>query len=310
MNSILRRCAEEPVGLTYLAIGSCPHPTPEFPLTSKTDQLFPLCFHERVTTDKEPMRLIHFDPGFQRSEEVLRGYWSELKMTKIDWEEGDHWISDTLDVLLVSDFLSQTDHLWFLESLVETILETKGKLVIQDYTGASLQDLRTKLFTSCPQKELFKRRILLDMSYGTDCGCSTDMTVVQPFYDLSSNFLPLHWMNPDDLKSWCGRTPKLDAMLLKRTRAQYLEALNHIHVDYRRKKQGLTVLYGSPLYSNDSSCEEVLSVLRITLVPLADLLQALRKGAPLVSKLTTLFETALTEDPYKWYEKVACLVKP
>jgi hypothetical protein len=308
MNSILRCCAEEPVGLTYLAIGSCPYPTSEYPLTPKTDQLFPLCFRQRSLNDKEPMRLIHVDPGFSRSEEVLMTYWKDL--TRIEWEEGFHWISDTLDVFHLPDSLSQTDHLWFLESLVETILETNGTLVIQDYTGASLDDLRSRLFASCDQKDLFKRRVLLDMTYETDWGCSTDMTVAQPFYDGSGNFLPLHWMTPTQLKQWCGRTPPLDSVLLKRTRTQYLEALNHIHVDYRRKKQGLPLVYGSPLYTPDSTCDEILSGLRSTLLPLADLLQTLRKGPSLVPTLTQLFETARTEDMYKWYEKVAWLVKP
>lgn len=310
MNSILRRCTEEPVGLTYLAIGSCPYPTPEYPLTPKNDQLFPLCFHERVGTDKQPMRLLHFDPGFERSQEVLTRYWSDLKLTRIDCEGGDHWISDTLDVLLVSDRISQPEHLWFFESLVEILLATKGKLVIQDYTGASLTDLAQKLYASSTQKELFKRRVLLDMSYGTDWGCSTDLSTVNPFYDFAGNFLPIQWMSPSELKPWCGTTPKLDTILFKRTQNQYLESLNRIHVDYRRKRQGLPLLYGSPDYTNESSGKEILTVLERTLLPLADLLQTLRKVSPeLVMKFRDLFERAETEDMYKWYDAVSGLVK-
>lgn len=307
MNSILRRCTEEPVGLTYLAIGSCPYVTPEYPLVPKNDQLFPVCFHERVSKDKQPMRLIHFDPAFDLHQDILTRYCSDLNLTQIEADEGDHWTSETLDVLLVSDRISQADHLWFFESLVEIILGTKGKLIVQDYTGASMTELAQKLYTSCPEKELFKRRVLLDMSYGTDCGCSTDLTTVSPFYDFAGNFLPIHWMTPSELKSWCGTTSKLDTVLLKRTRGDYLKALNQIHVDYRRKRQGLPNLYGSPSYTNESSGTEILRVLKETLLPLADLLQTLRKGDSLVVPLLQLFETAETDDMYKWYEKVASL---
>lgn len=309
MESILKTLSDEPVELVYLGIGSCPHVAEGQALEPKYDQLIPACFHESIVKDKKQTKIVHFDPAFERYKPFLDSYFANWNLIPMDIEGGWSWISETLEVLVFAQRLEHGDHFWFFEALCDTILNTKGKLVIQEYTGYELAALNQKLYQGCEQKEKFKRRILLDMTFGTDSGCCTDMTKAQPFYDYDGNFLNFHFVTDADAKRWIGISLKVDEVLRRKYRAKYLQTLNHIHVDYRRKLKGDTLLYGSPDYTNESSPDEILACLKRQLQPSFDILVSLR--AIEASKQTTfqeLFQTYKTIDPYKWYDAVSKLL--
>lgn len=309
METVLKHLSDEPVELVYLGIGSCPHVAQGQTLEAKYDQLIPVCFHEPIVRDKKQTRIIHFDPAFDQYKDFLGSYFSNWNLIPMDIEGGWSWISETLEVLVFPQRIDHDEHYWFFESLCQTILDTKGKLVIQEYTGYELTSLNQKLYEGCNQQEKFKRRILLDMTFGTDSGCCTDMTKAQPFYDYNGNFLNFHFATDADAKRWIGISLKVDELLLRKYRAKYLQTLNHIHVDYRRKRNGDTLLYGSPDYTNDATPDEIMAVLKKQLKPSFDILVALR--AIDASKQTTfqeLFEIYKTHDPYKWYDVVAKLL--
>ena len=311
MESILRCVSLEPVPLTYVGIGSSPHLGPEQELDAKYDQLIPSCFHEFLVKDKLYMRIIHFDPDFERCLEFLNKYFEKWNLTPIDFSEGYSWIGEHLEVIVIPQMVSHTDHYWFFQGLCEGILQTKGKLVIQQYTGDELLPLNTKLYEESPNKELFKKRALLDMTYGTDCGCCTDMTKSQPFYDYDLNFLNLHFMTDEDAKRWIGISLKLDDILKKKYLTRFLQSLNNIHVDYRRKLRGDPIMFGSPKYTDTSTADEIMNVLQNELsVSFEILVKTNYLEREMLPVLQDLFHQYKSYDPYKWYEAVKALLPP
>lgn len=309
METILHTISEDPMSMTYLGIGSAPHIPQGAKLEAKDDQLIPSCFHEMLHHETKTIRILHFDPWFDQQKEFLLKYFDEWSLVPVDCANGFHWIGENLDVYVFPMRLEHEDHFWFFESLVERILDTGGKLLVQEYTGYESNPLNTKLYQACPEKEKYKCRILFDMTYGTDSGCCTDMRKAQPFYDYSGNFINLHFMTETDAKRWIGISQKLDAILRTKYTAKFLQTLNTYHVDYRRRLKGNTCLYGSPDYTNESSPEDIMKVLEVRLKPCLEILLALRAIEQATqSAFTTLFQTYKEQDPYKWYDSVAKLL--
>ena len=305
MESILRAVLLEPMEITYLGIGSSPHLSAENKLHPKYDQLIPTCLHEFLLKDKKHMRIIHFDPHFKLCFEFLNTYFQAWNLVPMEISGGYSWVGATLEVIVLPETIDHRDHFWFFEQLCNSILQTKGKLLIQEYTGYELGSLNQKLYEASSNKELFKRRILLDMTYGTDTGCCTDMTKAQPFYDFDLNFLNLHFMTDEDAKRWVHISLKLDEILRKKYEYKYLSSLNNIHVDYRRKLKGESLMYGSDFYSDESTPDEIMSVLQKQLRTALEILMDLRYvGKEEMERFDTFCKNYTNYDPYKWYELV------
>lgn len=305
MESILKSVSLEQADMTYLGIGSCPHISDNQTLEAKYDQIIPQCFHEMILRDKKHFRIIHFDPAFDRYKTFLDSYFEKYNLVPMDIHGGYSWIGETMEVIVIPSCIDHKEQYWFFETLCETILNTKGKLVIQEYTGNEMKELEMKLFQSSTLQEKFKRRILIDMTYGTDSGCCTDMTKAQPFYDYNGDFINLTFLSQADAKRYAGISAKLDDILRKKYMTKFLLALNYMHVDYRRKLKGETCLYGSPQYTNESSPDEIMKILQVKLREEFEVLQATN----LVSNqqkntLEELFRDYKAYDPYKWYDCV------
>lgn len=311
MDSILRSVSLEPMELTYVGIGSSPHLGPDQVLEPKYDQLIPCCFHEFLLRDKKHMRILHFDPDFSNCVEFLHVYFEKWGLIPMDCSYGMSWIGANLEVIIVPERIDHDGHFEFFHSLCETVLQRKGKLIIQEYTGYELKTLNQKLYDAAQNKELFKRRILLDMTYGTDIGCSTDMTKAQPFYDFDLNFLNLHFMTDEDAKRWANVSLKVDEILKKKYKTRFLVALNNIHVDYRRKLRGDPIMYQNIQYTNESSPDEIMNVLQEELRKCFTILLAVFVvGREELAILEYLFANYKSEDPYKWYSNVNKLMGP
>lgn len=309
MDFLLAKSFDDPVDLTYVGIGSCPYGGQPSP---KEDQLVPSCFDQRLGLEKRKMRCIHFDPAFPSQKEELVSYFQTVSAVKELYSPcGEHWTSETLDVYLLPLYIEYDEHQRFFQRLVQIILETKGKLLVQDYTGRSLRPLDICLFQSVQDQELYKRRVLLDMSFGTDQGCSTDMTLLQPFYDESGNLLNFWWISAEETLRWCGVSSKLDTLLRRLCKERFLETLSRIHVDYRRALRGDPPFSPSVFYNKDSSPEHILSVLESEIQDPVRILQRLRVlTQDQVQTLEKLFQEASQQSPYTWYDSVRKMVEP
>lgn len=309
MESILRTVSLEPMEITYLGIGSCPHLSTDQTFEPKYDQLIPVCFHEFLVKDKKHMRIIHFDPHFSHYIEFLNQYFEKWNLIPMEFTDGYSWVGNHFEVIIVPQNIYHEEHKWFFEQLCESILKTKGKLVIQEYTGYELTDLNHKLYEVSSNKELFKRRILLDMTYGTDTGCCTDMTKAQPFYDFDLNFLNLHFMTDEDAKRWLHISLKLDEILRKKYEYRYLSSLNNMHVDYRRKLKGEAPFHASDFYNAESTPDDIMSALQKELRKALDILIAVRYvDKDVMDIFDNLCKTYKKYDPYKWYDLIKKLL--
>lgn len=306
-NAILKEF-EEPVDLTYMGIGSCPHSIQNNQLDSKHDQLVPLCFHEDILKREKSIRILHFDPAFANIDPFLYTYFNRWNCIPVEFEGGMKWIGDTMEVIVIPSELYHVKDFDFFHELCETILNTKGKLVIQEYTGYQLQDLNQKLFVKTSQPEKFKLRILLDMTFGTNEGCCTDMLNVQPYYDYNGNFLNLHFLDTS-VERWIGTSPKLDELLRIKYRGKYFQALNDMHVDYRRRLRGENLLYRSSIFTDKSSPDDIMKELHRVLLSYTQVLLPLRI---MTKEKKELFDSLFTNykeyDPYKWYNEIVKLV--
>jgi hypothetical protein len=310
MEAILKAATVEPVSFTYLGIGSAPYIGPEKELDGKVDQILPLCFREFLHA-KRQMRIIHFDPCFANCGEFLQQYFEKLGLLPMDCAFGYHWIGEAVEVFILPERIQHEEQYWFFESLTKAILETGGRLVIQEYTGYSQKELSQKLYNASPNKEHFKRRILLDMTYGTDSGCMTDMTKARPFYDSSFNFINLHHLTDTEAVHWIGHSPELNSLLQKIYSTKILSALNNIHVDYRRKLRGESCMFGSSDYSDESSADDIMKVLQNELHKCFNVLSKINcMEKERMSAIQTLFENYKTHDPYKWYDAVRKMLLP
>jgi hypothetical protein len=309
MERILHSISEEPFDFTYLGIGSAPHITSSESLDPKYDQLVPSCFSDKIKDSQKTFRLLHFDPWFDHCEGFLDSYFGNLGLIRIDFEGGYRWINNHIDVIVIPSSISHQDHLWFFQRLVNSILNTKGTLLIQEYTGYELSDLRKNLYATTALREKFKRRILVDMTYGTDIGCCTDMTIAQPFYDYDGNFLNVALFSEEETKRWIGVSLKLDTILCKIYTFRFLSDLNSIHVDYRRRLKGDTTMYGSSEYTDITSADTIMQVLQRRLLKSFDILLTTNiVGKREQETLHSLFQTYKNDDPYKWYDKVYKLI--
>lgn len=309
MESILRTVSLEPMELTYLGIGSSPHLGPGQVLEPKYDQLIPQCFHEFLIKDKKHTRILHFDPDFAHCVEFLHEYFEKWGLIPMECSFGMSWIGETMEVIVVPERIDHEEHFGFFHTLCESIVQRKGKLVIQEYTGYDLKPLNQKLYDAATNKEFFKRRVLLDMTYETDTGCCTDMTKAQPFYDFDLNFLNLHFMTDEDAKRWIHISLKLDDILKRKYVAKYLQVLNNIHVDYRRRLKGETSMFGHPLYTNESTPDEIMRVLQDSLrVPFEILMDLQFLDKQVQTTFQSLCLTYKGADPYKWYDAMRKLI--
>jgi hypothetical protein len=309
MNSILSVLMDEPRSLTYVGIGSCPHLAPKDTLEPRSDQLIPLWIREEMKTT--PVRILHIDPAFPSCLEQLETYLKPFDLIPLDLDGGYRWVNHYMDFIVVPQYVSHTKHFRFFEQLSEEILEMGGSLVLQEYTGQSTEPLRARMFKETAFPELFKRRVLVDMTFGSDEGCSTDMTKLRLFRDARGFFINLPYCSQQDLLGLVGLSRDLDSILRKRTLRQFLETLNNHHVDYRRRLKDLPCMFGSPQYTNETPSDLVMAVLQGNLKPFVELLSRLHVIDQVGRyRMNELFEDYKSYDPYKWYSEVVDLVRP
>jgi hypothetical protein len=312
-----------PVDFTYMGIGSAPHASTLEDYTSKWQQILPPFLQEDYTTHPEKtFRVIHFDPAFKGKQQFLQGYFESLGWGLVSnlREEMSPSIfcirNHRMEILLVADFFyhssynKESDHTWFLEVLLETILRShRQKFILQEYTGHEIDSLYQVLSKSV-SKEKMKRQVLFDISYGTGTGCSTDLDVYKPFYDHEGNFINLLLMNSDELVRIIGQSEAIDKILRRKLYGRFMSDLNKYHVDYRRSLVGDPPLSQTYEYNHTTPSTEIMKILQRHLrdqwAPLEKLgiLDVASKR-----EMERLFLTYQTYNPYTWYTAVSKCLK-
>jgi hypothetical protein len=304
---LLQRCHQDPKRFTYLGIGSCPHVHSLEELTPRMDQLLPVPLTSELQGPS--VRVLHIDPAFDLRSDLLTAYFaSKLPDAVVSEEDGIRcWRTDTIEICIASGRLNHHEDYWFFEQLCNGVLETGGELIVQEYTGEPLSRLANSLFTTSSNPIAFKRKILFDITYGTDIGCMTDLEKFPPLrFPSSRHFFNVSLYTEAEIQQLLpSMTSAMCAIVRQTYTTRSKQLVNTYHVDYRRRLRGETVFCTSTDYSHTSPPHEIMTALEQKLFLVLHVLRAL--GAATNTQLETirqLFSTYPLHDPYKWYDCV------
>ena len=285
--------------MMYVGIGSCPHALFLEELTDEWDQILPVFIRNTKAT------ILHYDPMFERHLEFMKLYFEAKGFTHM----GEyHWTSSIHDVTLISkNFDHPTDdHL--LEELAERAIRSNTKLVVQEFTGHDLINTVTSVYKNTKDQTSFKRNILFDITYGTNCNCMTNMTKYKPLYDDNGDFLNPLLASDDEILSYIGLSSEINDFITIRFTRKYLDLVNQ-QVDYRRRLQGSTVLFACEAYNDESSPECIMAYLQDRIQPILTIFDQL--GLLTSQKwgmIHNLFESYKDYNVYKWNDAMRNIV--
>lgn len=319
--TLLNLISQTSKSFLYFGVGSCPHMRSVEELTPRWDQLLP-CFVKDIAQNKnEKIQILHIDPQFANSLEFLKAYFALHLPDAVFYNMENLYIWETprMQVICAAGRFdhpsssTQENHEWFLEALTDEALSNGFRMVYQEYTGFETKRLFQQLYEMCDEslKRRFRSLVLFDVSYGTDNGCSTDLTKYKPIYERNGMFLNIQLLSKEELLDKIDVHPSIREILCRNLLGEYRRILNEIHVDYRRKMNGDSLfhphMYG---YTDSSSPPEIMSILERELFKCVPLLQ--RVGLlsyDATQKLRDCFMEYQRIDRYKWYDMVFNLVK-
>ena len=280
MNHILR---QEPRDFTYIGIGSCP----QRELNDETDQILPVFLQELKSTS---IRAIHFDPMFKMDE--MDAY---FKTKNIPRKSETTWSNGSIEIILSKEPIYHPEHDWFLKEMVDKVLEAGGRLVVQEFTGRELSDTCKLIYTSILSKNIFRKKILFDITYGEACHCVTNMTKYKPLYDAEGNFYNFTLYSLKEMIGYIGISKQIDAIIYSYFYKEYKTILNDMHVNYRRNLMKMDNATGE-------DPDEIMVSLQHKLKSFFPILRALVNLKEV--ELCALFDNYRVYDIYKWYNLV------
>ena len=321
LDELVKFCSREPRDMTYFAIGSTPHMTvDQIAKNRKWDQLIPEFMIDIINRTDKTIRIIHFDPAFSRKDDFLNEYFKKYQKTtfgltfSLDVSDGlNVWKTDDhrIEVFIIAKPFNHLERRYndeevhddFLHELNEMTLTSGNQLIVQEYTGHELGQLTKSLYHKSSNRDLFKKKILYDVSYGNDCHCGTDLERYKPIYNDYGDFYNLTLFNSDEMKEHIGKNPEMDKILKVNFIKEFNKVLN-IHVDYRRRLQNLGEnLVRHHRYNNSSTADEIMTILQDELAKCVSVLDRLQMITPNKKNfMDCLFKNYKVIDMYKWYE--------
>ena len=286
--------------MTYVGIGSCPHATTLQELTDEWDQILPMFIRGLDA------KIFHYDPEFERRQEFMKTYFEDKGFTMVD---PFHWITGTVEVTLYPKRFEHPDDDHLLEEMAEEAIKTNIKLVVQEFTGGSLTELLKATYKKTSSTSSFKRNVLFDITYGTDCHCMTNMVKYKPLYDEKGDFINFLLYKEADIKSSIGLSPELNDLIKDYFVKQYLSIVNQ-QVDYRRRLTGDTVLFACDGYGDTSTPDEIMAYLKSKMLPLLDIFDSLGlMTSQKWGQVWNLFEMYKSYNVYDWNTMMVKMVR-
>ena len=309
----LARAAAEPRQFTYIGVGTNPHAETVEKLNDAWDQLMPVFVREQL---HKTVRVMHFDPAFTYMadrldfvKEYFATKYPKLVYSGITEEKPYHeWSSPRLQVLLAGESLNYKSaysphdphNEAFLTTLTTMVVDSGGHIVLQDFSGRDPQGAFKSAYDSSTKPNLFKRRVLFDITYG-NASCSTDLTVYKPIYDRRGDFITFTLFNADEIRENIGLNSKLDELIKRHFIAKFKEALNHHHVNYRRRINGDDCLMKSDFYDYRADPHLIMDVLQHELTAFIAIFKELRLvDAAKEARFQDLMENYASINMYDW----------
>lgn len=301
--------AQEGADFTYLGIGTNPHAMTIDTLTDEWDQLIPVFLRDQLRAGKK-VHIFHIDPQFKNNLGFLKEYFA-TKYPRLVYQGEYRWTSPMLDVHLSDSYLyhkndrdTDNDDIFLIE-LSEICLDTGSLLVVQEFTGNVLISTFKQCFARITRPELFKKRVLFDITYG-NASCMTDLTKYKPIYDENGDFINFTLYTYDEMKELISlKRGNIDSLLRPYFKKTFIESLESHHVNYRRRMNGDLCLTKNKVYSETASCSEIMAVLQGELYTSFDLLRRLGVvDAEKDLKFNMLMDSYLQINMYDWNTQV------
>jgi hypothetical protein len=308
----------------YVAIGSAPHLTFD-KLDDRWDQMIPKFLVDIINTTDLTIRIILIDPEFSKKnmveyfnsnrwtldiplefENVPQKYifldTDEILNNLQIWRTTDHRI----EVLIVSDSFyhinrwnERTDD-WFLKSISELTISCRNKLVVQEYTGHELDDLRRELYSTSSNKDLFKKHVLVDMTYGEDCHCGTDLTKYAPYYDKNFDFINISMLNEHEYIDLYGMNEKIDTLIKNYFLKKFRKIINDNHSNYRLAVKG-SPIHPTLNYPTNATADQIMGFIKYELEKVIKILANFHIITPdKIKKIQHLLTHYEEIDMYAW----------
>ena len=325
LSTILEYTSTNAKDITYIGIGTCPHndDIDKLPEKERTlwDQVIPVFMTDIINETRKSIRMIHFDPQYSIKIPIMMEYFSK-RGYKYDNTIGFHgWVTDDnrIEILIFEiNFehhrgvvAEQFRHLphnniptddWFLDMITEQTILQGGQLILQEFTGWETNDLFKKIFDKTPNKELFKKKILFDVSYG-NASCMLDLNKYKPFYDKNGDFLNFILYTREEILQIIGIHSGMDELIKIYFLKEYRDILNNHQVNYRRKLKGDTLLFPNKYYNESTTPDEIMIVLQKLLSDRYDIFRKMKLiSAEKEQEIVHLFQNYHTIDPYRWHE--------
>lgn len=334
-DKLLTYTNEDPVDFTYVGIGSAPRFEDPALMTPEYDQILPSFILDILfvgSAHRQTVRCYHFDPRFDL--DVVKKYieHKDMGFNYDSFEEDNNiYIFRTQQVeiifikesfqhkpvqytngpVLTDEDLKKNDD-GLLEAFCELTLLHKGHLVVQEYTGHSIHDLFKEIYAKTYDRNEFKNRILFDITYNTDWGCTVDMVKYKPIYKKDGHFFNFTVASEIELQKLIGTSLKIDEFIRLYYVREYKKNLNDFCVDYRRR-----LIYNEPplmLKPEDGvdASMDADAIIGLLIKKLRVYLKTLKA----VRGIDTFKETYANDllvnyrahDPYFWYSEMNKLV--
>jgi hypothetical protein len=275
-----------PRDLTYFGIGTFPRVQSLDKFIPELDQLIPVFLKDQIERSTDTIRILLIDPQFDRCMDFLHHYFSSTTYD-FDYDDSEgfnRWISGNhrIEIIVINMHMRNTNgfghhgqppeivnvHDTFLRDFTNLTLQNNSKLIVQDYTGADTRDIFKNIYNMTNNKELFKKKILFDITYGEN-HCHIDLTKEKPIYDPHGDFINIILLNIDELRPLFDYHPKIKAFVKAYYITEYRKIVTVIPVDIRRKvliESGETIAFCEGAtkyhYTLDSPYETLIEILR------------------------------------------------
>jgi len=329
-NKILKHYHLNARDYNYVAIGSAPH-LELSKLDDRWDQMIPKFLVNVINSTDLTIRIILIDPEFKRKnmsqyfdsnrwnldiplefEQVPQNFifHEDINFENLQvWRTTDHRI----EVFVLSDIFNHTNRWndktddWFFEAITDSTIGHRNKLIVQEYTGYELDDLRRHLFSISTNKELFKKHVLIDMTYSNDCHCGTDLTKFEPFYDASFDFINLNLLNDEDYIKLFGMNPKLDEIVKNYFVKKFKKIINDNHSNYRLAVKG-EPFRNSSYYPSTATPSQIMGFIQSELAKIILILEQLHLITPdKIKEIQSVIANYATIDMYVWSSKMTSM---
>jgi len=295
---LLNFLKEHPSSFTYIGIGSAPVDIKK--LTALTDQIIPNFLSNKNT---DVIRIIHFDPHFKNiNKNDLNNYFISKDLGLYNYPQDGilTWktLNNSIEINIVPELFVHAEDGYFLEDVIDLCLLYESHLVVQEYTGKNLYDLFTSLYKKNKNKELFKKKILFDVSYNQDCHCFIDLETYSPVYDNNNDFVNILLFTKEEILGMIGKDKKIDKII----KYHYIEQLKKIETNdiprFRKKKLGILINY-----IGCDTANEILRTIKNKVDDIFEVLVALKTIKVNDYIYKNVFDNYSNyKDVYKWFD--------